>query len=224
MVSEEQAEILVLLVDDHALVRGGILRILSEEPGIEVVGEAEDGRGAVAAALELRPDVVLMDIEMPGMSGIEATREIAEANAAIRVLMLTVYDHDEFLFEALEAGASGYLLKGSSIDELLSAIRVVSSGEVHVTARMATKLVGDYLHRHEAGEAGDEYEHLTARERELLPLLADEETNEAIALELGLSPLTVRTHRQRVMQKLNLHTKSELLKYALRRGLLSLDE
>jgi len=222
--TDDQPPIRVLLVDDHALVRGGILRILAEEPGIEVVGEAEDGRGAVSTALELRPDVILMDLEMPGMSGIEATREIVQADAAIRVLMLTIYDQDEFLFEALEAGASGYLLKGASIDELVGAIRVVAGGEVHVAARMATKLVGDYLRRRQSGDTGDEYETLTARERELLPLLADEDTNEAIALRLGLSPLTVRTHRQRVMQKLNLHTKSELLKYALRRGLISLDE
>jgi two-component system response regulator NreC len=157
-------------------------------------------------ALELRPDVILMDLGMPGMtgiSGIEATREIVQVDAAIRVLMLTIYDQDEFLFEALEAGASGYLLKGATIDEL----------------------VGDYLRRRQSGETGGEYETLTARELELLPpLLADEDTNEAIALKLGLSTLTVRTHRQRVMQKLNLHTKSELLKYALRRSLISFDE
>jgi len=142
----------------------------------------------------------------------------------VRVLMLTMYDQDEFLFDALEAGASGYLPKGAPIDELLMAIREVSAGGVHVAARMARQLVGDFLRRHEAGEAADLYETLTTRERELLPMLADEGTNEAIALKLGLSPLTVRTHRQRVMQKLNLHTKSELLRYALRRGLLSLDE
>lgn len=224
MADQVPAQIRVLLVDDHTLVRSGIARILAEEPGMEVVGEVGDGTAAVDAALRLRPDVVLMDVEMPQMSGIEAARQIAAADPSIRVLMLTMYDLDDVLFEALQAGAAGYILKGAAVDELLNAVRLVSAGDAYVGTRMTTRLIEDYLRRFQSGEVGDEYETLTTREQELLPLLADEQSNEEIARLLDLSPFTVRTHRQRVMQKLNLHTKSELLKYALRRGLISLDE
>jgi two-component system response regulator NreC len=224
MVDQVPAEIRVLLADDHTLVRSGIARIVAEEPGMKVVGEVGDGSAAVEAALRLRPDVVLMDVEMPGMSGIEAARQIVEADPSLHVLMLTMYDLDDVLFEALQVGAAGYILKGAAVDELLEAVRLVSAGDAYIGPRMTTRLIRDYVSRSRSSGVEDEYETLTAREQELLPLLADEQSNEEIARLLDLSPLTVRTHRQRVMQKLNLHTKSELLKYALRRGLISLDE
>ena len=224
MTNEKQTRIRILLADDHTLVRRGIVRIVGEEPDMEVVGEVGDGLQAVEEALRLRPDVILMDIGMPRLSGVEAARQITQADPRIRVLMLTIYDQDSFLFQALQAGASGYVLKGANVDELTEAVRTVYAGEVFVHARMATKLVGDYLHRVRSGERMSDYEALTAREKEILPLLADDRPEHEIADLLNLRPNTVRTYRQRVMEKLNLHSKTELLKYALRRGLVSLDE
>lgn len=216
-------QIRVLLADDHTVVRQGIRRIIDGESGLRVVAEVGDGVQAVEEALQLRPDVVLMDIGMPRLSGIESARQIAEADPQIRVLMLTVYDQDSFLFQALQVGASGYVLKGADSDELIEAIRTVHEGGVFVHTRMATMLVSDYLSRVRSGERATEYETLTPREKELLPLLADDRPEQEIAELLNLSPTTVRTYRQRVMEKLNLHSKTELLKYALRRGLVSLD-
>ena len=224
MTSKQQKHIRILLADDHTIVRRGIVRIIGEEPDMEVVGEVGDGLQAVEEALRLRPDVILMDIGMPRLSGVEAARQITQADPRIRVLMLTIYDQDSFLFQALQAGASGYLLKGADVDELTEAVRTVYAGEVFVHARMATKLVGDYLRRVWSGERMSDYEALTAREKEILPLLADDRSEQEIANLLNLRPNTVRTYRQRVMEKLNLHSKTELLKYALRRGLVSLDE
>jgi two-component system, NarL family, response regulator NreC len=217
------ARIRVLVADDHALVRRGLVHLINEEPGMEVVGDVGDGMRAVEEALSLRPDVVLMDIGMPRLSGVEATRQITQSDPHIRVLMLTVFDQDSFLFHALQAGASGYLLKGAEFDELIEAVRTVHAGNIFVYASMASKLVDDYLGRVRSGEVSD-YEALTPREREILPLLADDRAEQEIATLLSLSPNTVRTYRQRVMEKLNLHSKTALLKYALRRGLVSLDE
>lgn len=211
----------ILVVDDHTVVRRGIVHLLEEERGLEVVGEAGDGATALALARALRPDVVLMDIGLPDLSGIEVTRRLTAEIPEVRVLILTVYDRDDFLFRALEAGASGYVLKGADVDDLLRAVRAVHAGEVFIYPRVATRLVQDYLARFRRGEAQDEYQRLSPREREVLPLLAEGYTNEEIAARLHLSPYTVQTYRQRIMQKLNLHSRAELLRYALRRGLLS---
>lgn len=214
------AAIRVFLADDHVVVRRGIARIIEEEDDMEVVGQAGDGVGAVEGIIRLRPDVAIMDIGMPGLSGIEAARQAVQAVPTVRILILTVYDWDEFLFRALQAGAAGYVLKGADVDELLRAIRAVHAGEVFVQPRMTTKLVGDYLSRLRSGEGQDEYAKLSAREREVLPLLADGRSNEDISAILSISPYTVQTYRQRIMQKLSLHSRSELLKYALRRGII----
>ncbi|MFQ5872947.1 MAG: response regulator [Dehalococcoidia bacterium] len=219
-----EQNIRVFLADDHPVVRRGIARIIEGEPDMEVVGEAGDGAEAVDVAKALQADVVLMDIGMPGISGIDATKQLSRAAPDVRVLILTVYDQDDFLFRALQAGASGYVLKGAEVDDLLQAIRIVHKGEMFVYARMTTKLVRDYMKRLQGGEGQDEYERLSAREREVLPLLADDRTNQDIAELLHISPYTVQTHRQHIMQKLNLHSRGELLKYALRRGLISLEE
>ncbi len=224
MTENQDPKIRVFLADDHPVVRRGIARIIQEEPDMEVVGEADDGAGAVEATKTLQVDVVVMDIGMPGVSGIDATRQITEAVPDTRVLILTVYDRDDFLFRALQAGAVGYVLKGAEVDDLLRAIRTVHAGEVFVYPRMTTKLVRDYIRGLESGEGQDRYEKLTPREREVLPLLADDNANQEIAEILHISPYTVQTHRQRIMQKLNLHTRGELLKYALRRGLISLEK
>lgn len=217
-------KIRVLIADDHAMFRRGIARFIREEPDMEVAGEAEDGAEAVQAAVRLRPDVVVMDIGMPGVSGIDATGQIVAAVPEARVLMLTVYDRDDFLFRAVQAGAVGYLLKGADIDDLLGAIRTVHAGEIFMYPSMAAKLMRDYVDRLQGGEGRDEYQHLSAREAEVLPLVADDMTNQQIAELLNISPYTVQTHRQRIMRKLNLHSRGELLKYALRRGLIRLED
>lgn len=217
-------KIRVYLADDHTIVRRGIARLLDEEADMEVVGEAGDGTEAIQGVQQLRPDVVLMDIGMPGLSGIEATRQIVQTVPGVQVLILTVYDQADLLFRALQAGAAGYVLKGADMDDLLRAIRTVHSGEVFIHPQMATRLVQDYLKRLESGEGQDQYEKLSGREREILPMLADDLMNREIAEVLHISPLTVQTYRQRIMQKLNLHSRSELLKYALRKGLIRLGQ
>ncbi|MBI4202395.1 MAG: response regulator transcription factor [Chloroflexi bacterium] len=222
--AEERAKgIRVFLVDDHVVVRRGIARIVQGEDDMEVVGEAGDGGEAVQAVLRLRPDVVLMDIGMPTVSGIDAARQIHEAVPDSRVLMLTVYDQEDILFRALQAGASGYVLKGATVDEVLRAIRTVYAGEVFIHPSMTAKLVRDYLNRLQSGDAQDESAKLSAREREVLPLLAEGLANQEIAQRLHISPYTVQTYCQRIMEKLDLHSRTELLKYALRKGLIRLE-
>ncbi len=221
---EQRAKaIRVFLADDHIVVRRGIARIVQAEDDMEVVGEAGDGGEAVKAVQRLRPDVVLMDIGMPGISGIDATRQILEAVPDSRVLILTVYDQEDLLFRAIQAGASGYVLKGATVDEVLSAIRTVHGGEVFIHPSMTAKLMRDYVKSMHGGEAPDEYEKLSPREREVLPLLADGHTNQEIAERLQVSPYTIQTYCQRIMEKLNLHRRTELLKYALRKGLIRLE-
>ena len=213
----------VFLTDDQPIVRRGISLLLQEDPHIEVVGEAADGWESVEGAQRLVPDVVLMDIDMPGMSGLEAAGRIIESVPGVSVLMLTIHDREDFLFQALQAGALGYILKAAHVDELLSAVRTVHSGEVFVYPRMATKLVGEYLRATRTDANGDGYAALSPREREVLPMLAENHSNQEIADLLHLSPFTVQTYRQRIMRKLDLHSRIDLLKYALRKRLVSLD-
>jgi len=223
MTEERAKTIRVFLADDHVVVRRGIARIVQGEDDMEVAGEAGDGGEAVQAVLRLRPDVVLMDIGMPGISGIDAARQIHEAIPDSRILMLTVYDQEDLLFRSLQAGASGYVLKGATVDEVLGAVRTVYSGEMFIHPSMTAKLVRDYMMRLHSGEVSDEHEKLSPREREVLPLLADGRTNQEIAQQLHISPYTVQTYCQRIMEKLDLHSRTELLKYALRKGLIRLD-
>lgn len=213
----------VFLADDHPVVRRGLSLVISEQEDMQVVGEAEDGVEAVECVKRLRPDVVLMDIEMPNLSGIEATKQIAESNPEIAVLMLTAFDREDLLFQSLQAGAAGYALKVTKAEDLLAAVRTVNSGEVCISPTMATKLVGDYLKRSKSPDEPDTYGKLSSREREVLPLLAEGHTHHAIAERLHVSPYTVQTYRQRIMRKLDLHSGTELLRYALKKGLVSLD-
>jgi two-component system, NarL family, response regulator NreC len=218
--AEASGKIRVLLADDHTILRAGLRMMLNAQPDIEVVGEASDGRQALTEALRLQPDVVLMDITMPELNGIEATRQIKRALDSTRVLILTMHENEEYLFQVLRAGASGYILKEAADTELISAIRVVYSGRFYMSPSAQTMMVGDYLLRVRSGEERDSYSALTEREREILKLVAEGLTNNQIAERLYISPKTVDTHRTHIMDKLNLHSRAELVKYAMRRGLL----
>ena len=214
------ARIRVLLADDHPILRSGLKLLLGAEPDLEVVGEANNGREAVAQTVELRPDVVVMDIAMPEMGGLEATRRISQLGLGTRVLILTVHAEEQYLLPVVQAGGSGYVRKAQADTELLEAIRAVHRGEVFLDPPATKMLLEDYLDRVEAGKEVDSYQTLSEREREVLKLTAEGYTAQEIAERLILSPKTVDTYRQRVMDKLNLHHRAELVKYALRKGLL----
>lgn len=209
----------VVVVDDHTLMRQGTVGLLQSQADIEVVGEASTGREGIEVVAELMPDVVLMDIAMPGISGLDATREISSRFAAVKVLILTMHDRDDYLFEALRAGASGYVLKGADVQELLAAVRAAQRGEVYLQAAASKALVADYLRRAARGEDRERYDGLTDREREILRLIAQGMTTPEIAKDLVLSPHTVQSHRDHIMTKLDLHSKAALVRYAIDRGL-----
>lgn len=208
----------VLIADDHTIVRSGVRLLLDAEPDIEVVGEALDGVEAVDLVAKLRPAVVLMDITMPGMDGMEATRHIKAEWPEVNILVLTMHRRDEYFFEMLKAGASGYVLKGAETDELIHAVRVVARGEVFLYPTMTQKLVRDYLVRLSGSMEPDNV--LTEREQQILRFLAEGFSSKEIAEKLVISPSTVYTHRSRLMDKLGLTSRHELVKYARRHGLL----
>jgi two-component system, NarL family, response regulator NreC len=210
----------VLLADDHTILRAGLKMMLNAQPDIEVVGEASDGRQAISEAQRLAPDVILMDITMPECNGIEATKQVKRLLPEVRVLVLTMHENEEYLFQMLRAGAAGYMLKEAADTELISAIRVVSSGRFYLSPAAQAMMVSDYLQRVRTGEEKDSYSALTEREREILKLVAEGFTNNQIGEQLFISPKTVDTHRTHIMDKLNLHSRAELVKYAMRRGLL----
>ena len=215
----------ILLVDDHAVVRGGLKMLLAADPELEIVGEAETGGEGARLAAELRPDVVLMDISMPDMNGIEATRRIKANNPEIAVLALTMHEDDQYFFEMLSAGASGYVPKRAAPNELISAIHAIRNGGMFLFPSLARSLVQDFLQRREHGgsahgRAG--FEELTEREREVLTLIAEGRSNQDIADALVISIKTVNRHRENIMAKLNLHTRVELVRYAIEKGLIDL--
>ena len=211
----------LLLVDDHAVLRAGLRTLLNAEPDMEVVGEAADGKQAVQKVAELEPEVVLMDISMPVLNGLEATRQIRRAHPQVKVLVLTMHDSEEYLFQVLEAGASGYVPKKAADTELINAIRAVYRGEAFLYPTAAKALIQDYLERARAGEESDSFDRLTEREKEVLKLVAEGYTNQEIAYMLVISVKTVETHRARIMEKLEFRTRAELVRYALNRGLLT---
>lgn len=208
----------VLIGDDHTIVRSGVRLLLEAEPDIEVVGEAGTGEEVVSLAGTLQPNVIVMDIAMPDMDGLEATQRIKAEWPQIQVLVLTMHRTNEYFFEMLKAGASGYVLKGAETSELISAVRVVSRGEVFLYPTMAQRLVQDYLSL--SGEA-DDTSSLSAREKEILQLLAEGYSSKEIADKLVISPSTVYTHRSNLLSKLGLNTRHELVQYARKRGLIS---
>jgi DNA-binding NarL/FixJ family response regulator len=209
----------VLIVDDQALVRAGFRVILESQPDLEVVGEAGDGRTAIEAAQALRPHVVLMDIRMPALDGIEATRRILRGASSTRVLILTTFDLDEYVYEALRAGASGFLLKDAGRDELIQAIRVIAAGDALLAPSITRRLIEDFARRPPAGERPGVLGELTPRELEVLRLIARGHSNGDIARTLVVSDATVKTHITRIFAKLSLHDRAQAVVLAYESGL-----
>ena len=217
-------KIRLLLADDHVVVRSGLRMLLQAREDIEIVGEAENGREAIEKVRTLHPDVVLLDVQMPDMNGIDATRRIKAVAPETAVLALTMHEDDHYFFEMLHAGASGYVPKRAAPDELVKALHTVSQGNVFLYPSLATRLVKDYLQRAESGDQPLVQDDLTPRELEVLTLIAEGLTNAEIADRLVISVKTVDRHRENLMRKLNLHNRIDLVKYALKMGLIDLEE
>jgi two-component system response regulator NreC len=208
-----------MLVDDHAVVRSGLRMLLENERDVEIIGEAASAHEAIEAAMQLRPNVILMDIGLPDLSGIDATREIKKRLPEVSIVALTIHEDEEYFFKMLEAGATGYVPKRAAPDELLTAIRAAAIGEVYLYPSLAKLLVRDFLSggRPSAEPTSSE---LTDREQEVLAYLAEGANNDEIASALVISPKTVARHRENIMRKLNLHSRSELVRYAIRKGII----
>ncbi len=212
-----------MLVDDHALMRTGLRMMLETQDDLEIVGECETGHEAIRRAQELRPDIILMDIALPDILGIEATRCIKKDLPKTAVLALTMHENEEYFFEMLNAGASGYLPKKVAPTELLSAIRIIAGGGVYLYPSLAKTLVQDYLKRADVGDEKAAYDGLTEREREVVKLIADGLSNQEVADRLVISVKTVERHRANILAKLGLHSRTELVKYAIRKGLIEVE-
>jgi len=210
----------LLLVDDHMVVRTGLRMLLEGSKDIEIIGEVSTANEAIEAAKNLHPDVILMDIGLPDMSGIEATREIKRSSKDIAIVALTIHEDEEYFFKMLDAGASGYVPKRAAPEELLTAIREAAAGEVYLFPSMAKLLVKDYLSLDRSPEQNDSLDGITEREREVLTWLAEGASNDQIAVALNISPKTVARHRENIMRKLNLHSRTELVRYAIRKGII----
>jgi two-component system response regulator NreC len=210
----------LLLVDDHAVVRTGLRMLIEGESDIEIIGEADNASDALNQISQLQPDVVLMDIGLPDMSGIDATRRIKQLAPETAVVALTIHEDEEYFFKMLDAGASGYVPKRAAPEELLTAIRVSAQGEVYLYPSLAKLLVKDYLTQSLLPKNQATLDGLTPREHEVLTLLADGASNAEIAEQLSISPKTVARHRENIMGKLNLHSRAELVKYAIRKGII----
>jgi two-component system response regulator NreC len=213
----------VLVVDDHEIVREGIRMVLATDPELEVVGVASSGEEAIEKVRELEPDVVLMDIGMPGLSGFEATRRIRESHPNTQVVALTVHDSEGYVFQMLQAGATGYVVKRAPAEDVIAAVKRAHQGEAVLHPSVAKLLIKDYLARVAKGEETS-FDTLSEREREILKLIAEGKTNREIADTLFLSIKTVQAHRANLMRKLGMHDRTELVKYAIRKGIIGLDE
>ena len=213
------SKIKVMIVDDHAIMRDGIRALLNLHDDIQIVAEASEGNEALEKAEELTPDVVIMDIAMPGMDGLEAARRIKNKNLGVKILVLTQHDNKEYILSVIKTGASGYVPKRALGSELVSAIRAVHKGDSFLYPSAATALMEEYLQQAEE----EPYDRLTQREREILKLIADGYSSREIADMLFISMKTTQGHRAKIMEKLNLHNRTELIKYAMRKGLVSLD-
>ncbi len=211
----------ILLADDHTVMRAGLRALLERQPNLEVVGEAENGRKTVELASSHVPDVVVMDIAMPNLNGVEATRRMVSKQPTISVVILSMYSDESYVMRALEAGARAYLLKDSAVTDLIRAIEAVSQGKSFFSPRISRILAEEYVHALKQKGVADSYELLTSREREILQLLAEGKTNKEVATSLNISVYTAETHRGNILQKLNLHSSAELVLYAVRKGIIS---
>ena len=208
----------ILLADDHAMLRDGVRMVLEAQPGFEVVGTVDNGEDAVRLVGELRPDIAVLDVAMPEINGLEATRAIRECCPDTAIVILSMHEGEEYLREALRAGAAGYVLKRAAAKELVGAIQAVRRGESYLDPALTRTLISDYVRQVERGD--ETPDSLTDRELEVLTLVAEGMTNRQIALQLSISIKTVQTHRANLMDKLNLHDRTELVRYAIRRGLI----
>jgi two-component system, NarL family, response regulator NreC len=218
------AKIRILLTDDHTLFRQGLRTLLAAEPDIEIVGEASNASDAIAFAQELRPDVVLMDVGMPGLSSFEATRQIRKQRAETRVIFLSMYDDEDYLSESVEIGASGYILKESPADQLVSAIREVHRGGNYLSPRLLARLVDDFRVQNRSSLRQPRFGTLTKREREIMKLLAEGKSVKEAATEFNLSVKTVEAHKFNLMRKLDIHNKAQLVQYAIQKKVIRLPE
>jgi two-component system response regulator NreC len=209
----------LLLVDDHAVVRSGLRMLLENERDMEIIGEASSAHEAIDVALRVKPNVILMDIGLPDLSGIDATREIKKRYPEVSVVALTIHEDEEYFFKMLEAGATGYVPKRAAPEELLTAIRAAATGQVYLYPSLAKLLVRDYLSGGQPSSSEAQSE-LTEREHEVLTYLAEGANNGEIATALVISPKTVARHRENIMRKLNLHSRAELVRYAIRKGII----
>lgn len=215
------SKVRILIADDHGVVRKGLRLQLEQEAEFEVIGEASDGREAVHMSEELAPDVVIMDIAMPGLNGIQATTQLLKKNPQVGVIILSMYSDETYLTRALSAGAKGYLLKDTADVDLHRAVQVVAKGKPFFSPTIANTLLEDYMRQLQQRGLQDSYDLLTEREKEILQLLAEGRSNKEVASTLNLSPNTVETHRTRIMQKLDLHSSAEIVLYAVRKKIIS---
>ena len=213
-------KIKLLLVDDHVVVRGGLRMLLENEADFVIVGEADSGEQALDLADQLKPDVIIMDLTLPDISGIEATRRVKQKHPEMAVAALTIHEDQQYFFETLQAGASAYVPKRAAPDDLITAIRAAHRGETYIYPSLAKLLVNDFLEHSDDEKQTAAMSELTRREQEVLSLLAEGKTNDEIAGDLVISPHTVARHRENLMGKLGLHNRSELVKYAIRKGLI----
>jgi two-component system, NarL family, response regulator NreC len=216
------AKIRIMLADDHTLFRQGIRIMISAEADMEVVGEASNGGEAVDKAIEVRPDVVFMDIGMPGLSSFESTRQITKNRPETKVLFLTMYDDEDYLVESIEAGASGYVLKDSPSQQLVTAVRDISRGGSYLSPRMQSQLVDDFRSRIKSANQLPRFATLTPREREVLKMLAEGNSVKDVACDLNLSVKTVEAHKFNLMRKLNIHNKAQLVQYAFQKKIIKI--
>jgi DNA-binding NarL/FixJ family response regulator len=212
----------VLLVDDHVLIREGLRSLLEKQPDVQVVGEAEDGRRALELVAELSPDIVIMDVTMPRLGGIEATRQVTTEFPSVKVIALSIHSKRRFIADMLSAGAVGYILKECLFDELVQAIQTVAAGGRYLSPRITDLVVDDYVKRLSGG-AESPLESLSGREREVLQLVAEGKSTKQIAVELHVSAKTIEANRRQIMEKLDMHSVAELTKYAIREGITALD-
>lgn len=213
----------LLVADDHKIFRQGIKKLLEEEPDLQVVGEASDGREAVKKATELKPDVILMDIAMANLNGLEATKQIKKVLPDVKVIMVTMHKNEEYVLHSFQVGASGFILKEGAVEELVSAIRSIHQNKSVLSPSISKTLIDAYLRKMETGKTETPFDLLTDREREVLQLIAEGYTNREVAKALFISVKTVEAHRAHIMQKLNIHEIAKLVKYAIQKGLVDLN-